>query len=36
MIDVLHIHIQNRTMKSLTIALSGAWRGLRVEMVGVT
>jgi hypothetical protein len=28
MVDALHIHMQNRTMKLLAIALSGAGRGL--------
>jgi hypothetical protein len=27
MVDVLHIHIQNRTMKPLAIGLSEAWGG---------
>jgi hypothetical protein len=36
MVDGLHIHIRNRTMKPLAIALSGVGRGLQgEEMVGV-
>jgi hypothetical protein len=31
MVDDLHIHIQNRMMKSLVIALSGEGRGLQGE-----
>jgi hypothetical protein len=35
MVDELYIHIQNRAMKPLAIALSGAGRGYREgKMVG--
>jgi hypothetical protein len=35
MVDGFHIHIQNRMMKPLAIALNGSGKGLmRREMVG--
>jgi hypothetical protein len=35
MVDGLHIHVQNRTMKPFEIALSGAGRGPGKEMMEV-